>query len=111
MKHFATWKYVVLVLAIVFGALYAAPNLYGKDPSVQVTLDSGEPVPADLGERLATTLAEGGLEPLAIALENGRWIVRWGSPEEQLKAADLLKDKLGRDYAVALDLAAKTPAW
>lgn len=111
MKHFATWKYVVLVLAIVFGALYAAPNLYGKDPSVQVTLDSGEPVPADLGERLATTLAEGGLKPLAIALENGRWIVRWGSPEEQLKAADLLKDELGRDYAVALDLAAKTPAW
>jgi preprotein translocase subunit SecD len=109
MKHFATWKYVVLVLAIVFGALYAAPNLYGQDPSVQVALASGDPLPASAGEQIDKAIADAQLKSVSSALEERQWIVRFDDPETQLKAADALKAALGRDYVVALNLASKTP--
>ncbi|MFP5305664.1 MAG: protein translocase subunit SecD [Gammaproteobacteria bacterium] len=111
MKPYATWKYVVLVIAVIFGLLYAAPNLYGDDPSVQISLASGEPLPAELDERIGTALAAESLPPLASGLEDGRWVVRFDDPSTQLRAADALKRELGRDYVVALNLASKTPEW
>ena len=33
MKPYATWKYVLLVLALVFGALYSLPNFYVPERS------------------------------------------------------------------------------
>jgi preprotein translocase subunit SecD len=111
MKPYATWKYVVLVIAVIFGLLYAAPNLYGDDPSVQISLASGEPLPPELDERIAAALGAESLPPLASGLEDGRWVVRFDDPSTQLRAADALKRELGRDYVVALNLASKTPEW
>ncbi len=111
MKPYATWKYVVLVLAIVFGALYAAPNLYGDDPSVQISQENGEPLPEGFGERVQAVLNAEQLVPLASGIEDRHWVVRFADTGAQLKAADALKRELGRGYVVALHLASKTPAW
>ncbi|WP_020651176.1 protein translocase subunit SecD [Solimonas variicoloris] len=111
MKPYSTWKYVLLIAALLFGLIYAAPNFYGDDPSVQISLESGDALPADFGDRVAAALQEGGLAPRASGVENGQWVVRFDAADRQLKAADLLKEKLGRDYVVALNLASKTPAW
>src|SRR3546814_20334438 len=37
--------------------------------------------------------------------------MRLSDAEQQLRAADELKQDLGRQYVVALNLASKTPAW
>lgn len=102
---------MLLIAALLFGLIYAAPNFYGDDPSVQISLESGDALPADFGDRVAAALQEGGLAPSASGVENGQWVVRFDAADRQLKAADLLKEKLGRDYVVALNLASKTPAW
>src|SRR3546814_8852477 len=44
-------------------------------------------------------------------IENEQWVVRLSDAEQQLRAADELKQDLGRQYVVALNLASKTPAW
>ena len=31
------WKYLLLGFALVIGVIYAAPNLYGEDPAVQIS--------------------------------------------------------------------------
>ncbi|WP_028008003.1 protein translocase subunit SecD [Solimonas flava] len=111
MKPYSTWKYVLLIAALLFGLIYAAPNFYGDDPSVQISLESGDALPADFGDRVAAALQDAGLAPSASGVENGQWVVRFDAADRQLKAADLLKEKLGRDYVVALNLASKTPAW
>lgn len=111
MKPYATWKYVVLVFALVFGLLYAAPNIYGDDPSVQISQESGEPLPGDFGDTVKAVLEGAELAPVASGIEEGQWIVRFGSSEQQLKAADTLKRELGRGYVVALNLAPRTPEW
>lgn len=111
MKPYAAWKYLILVVAIVFGLLYAAPNLYGDDPSVQISKDSGEPLPAGFEARIAKALADAGLTPLSSGVEETQWVVRFDSTEAQLKGADIVKRELGRGYVVALNLANKTPEW
>ena len=57
MKPYARWKYIVLILTAVLGALYALPNLYGDEPSVQVSTHSGDPLPADFGDTVARSLS------------------------------------------------------
>jgi preprotein translocase subunit SecD len=46
-----------------------------------------------------------------LELEEGRLLIRFADPETQLKAADILKDQLGRDYIVALNLASAAPGF
>jgi len=111
MKPYASWKYVVLVLALVFGALYSAPNIYGDDPSVQITMESGDPLPADFADIVAKALEARKLAPIASGVEDGHWVVRLPDTDAQLQASEQLKRELGRGYVVALSSASKTPGW
>ncbi|MEM1411054.1 MAG: hypothetical protein AAGH19_01745, partial [Pseudomonadota bacterium] len=33
MNQYPTWKYVLILVIVLTGALYALPNLYGEDPA------------------------------------------------------------------------------
>lgn len=107
MTPFPTWKYLILLFAAVVATIYAAPNLFGADPSVQISRVDGT-TPA-LGDAVAAALEEAELSPIASRLEGDRWVVRFGSTDDQLQAADALRRSLGRGHAVALTLANKTP--
>ncbi|MDM4769728.1 protein translocase subunit SecD [Solimonas sp. SE-A11] len=111
MKPYASWKYVVLVLALVFGVLYSAPNIYGDDPSVQITMESGDPLPADFADIVARALESQKLVPISSGVEDSHWVVRLANTDAQLQASEQLKRELGRGYIVALNSASKTPAW
>ena len=111
MQPYATWKYLILIVMLILGAVYAAPNLYGEDPAVQVSRVSGDPLAADFGDQIAKLLSAESITPVASELENQQWIVRLNDEAAQLKTADMLKRELGNDYVVALNLASKTPGW
>lgn len=111
MRPYATWKYVLLIAVLLLSSVYAAPNLFGEEPAVQISLDSGEPLSADFGERAAAALTAAGLTARESGLEEGQWVLRFDSEDTQLKASDALKKSLGDDYVVALNLASRTPAW
>ena len=42
MLEFPRWKYVLILLVLVLAALYALPNAYQKNPSVQITPSTSE---------------------------------------------------------------------
>ena len=50
MHEYARWKYIALILATVFGTVYALPSLYGSAPSVQISNRHGDPLAADFGD-------------------------------------------------------------
>ena len=52
MLEFARWKYAVIVLVALLGILYALPNMYPQDPSVQVTAARGSQVGPALADRV-----------------------------------------------------------
>lgn len=117
MNRYPLWKYAIIVVALLVGALYTAPNFFGEAPAVQVS-----PVKAVLKMDLATqarveeALKAAGVSADAISLEAGSLRVRVASTDAQLKAKDaiqraLVKDPADPDYIVALNLLPRTPAW
>jgi len=111
MHQYPLWKTVTLIVATLFGALYALPNIYRESPAVQIATVSGDPLPADFGDQVAKALAADQISDQSSRAEKDQWVVRFGSPETQLKAVDTLKQALGQNYIVALNLASNTPAW
>ena len=113
MLTYARWKYFVILIVLVLSALYALPNIYPQDPSVQVTANRGAKIDQALRARIADTLGKAGISPKAIEVDDrkGNLLVRLGNPDQQVKAADALRDPLGNDYVVALNLASTVPDW
>ena len=111
MKPFALWKTLLLLVAVTFGAIYAAPNLYGEDLAVQISAEDSADLDSVFGDQVSRILGERGLQAKSSQIELGRWIVRMPDAESQLQAADALRRDLGRGYQVALNLAPKTPQW
>ena len=111
MKPYPRWKYILLLVSIVLGSLYALPNLFGDEPSVQISTQSGDPLPGAFGEEVARALAGASLTPTGSALDGQRQVVRFADEAAQLRAAEVLKRDLGGKYVIALNLAPKTPAW
>ena len=37
MNRYPLWKYIVIVAALLIGALYSIPNFFGEAPAVQVS--------------------------------------------------------------------------
>ncbi len=112
-NQYAPWKYILLSLIVLLGLVYAAPNLYGEDPAVQISHRVNLIDEAEL-TRISDLLKNEGIDYRSIDLETGYLLIRFDSAEQQLRAAtqinDLL-DKIDKRYGVALNLAPATPEW
>ena len=112
-NRYAPWRYFLLVLIVVVGAIYAAPNLYGEDPAVQISHRVNLVDEAELGLVKGLIDAEN-LDYRSIELDGENILVRFESEEEQLRAAAQIKRILEASdsrYTVALNLAPATPDW
>ncbi|MEN1926918.1 protein translocase subunit SecD [Luteimonas qiangzhengi] len=113
MLEFPRWKYALIVLVALLGLLYALPNMYPQDPSVQVTATRGNQVSQPLVERIRTQLDEAGiaLKSIDVDIEGGNLMVRLPDLDSQTLASDLLRESLGENYTVTLNLASTVPDW
>lgn len=111
MNRYPLWKYLLILFVLAVGVLYALPNLYGKQPAVQISNADGDTATQALEQRIKTILSDAQLAPDSVTLIEGRLLARYDGTEAQLKAAGVLKRKLGNDYTVALNLAPSTPDW
>ncbi|MBK9131233.1 MAG: protein translocase subunit SecD [Gammaproteobacteria bacterium] len=111
MNRYPLWKNLLILAVMIFGFLYAIPNLYGEVPVVQISALRG----ASLGEaektRIEQVLKGANLGFLALEQESDRITLRFADTELQLKAQDQLIEALGEDYVVALNLVPATPKW
>jgi len=112
LNKYPLWKNLLIVLVVLIGGIYAAPNLYPDDYAVQV---SGASTTIELDQR-ALDRALQSLDQAKVAyrgaevLEKGL-LIRVGSSEEQLRAKAEISRALGDNYVTALNLAATTPDW
>ncbi|GAB1596356.1 protein translocase subunit SecD [Lysobacter claricitrinus] len=111
MLTYPRWKYALAVILLLLSALYALPNVFPQDPSVQVTASHGAKIDAALRARVGDALAKAGVPAKGMDIKNGNLLVRFANPDQQVKAADVLRDPLGNDYVVALNLASTAPEW
>ncbi|MFT5721405.1 MAG: preprotein translocase subunit SecD [Motiliproteus sp.] len=112
LNTYPLWKNLLIVLVVLVGGIYAAPNLYPDDYAVQVsgasttTTLTRETLDVALESLDQTGIAYRGAE----VLESGL-LIRVGSSEEQLRAKAAIARALGNEYVTALNLAATTPDW
>lgn len=110
-------KRIALLLALVFGVIYAMPNLYPPDYALQIS--PREEAERPLSEAFAAAqaaLAETGLGSFGATLEDRAALLRFDSNDAQLRAQEVVKEALvrggfGDNFIVALNLASTTPRW
>ncbi|HZW18612.1 MAG TPA: protein translocase subunit SecD [Luteimonas sp.] len=111
MLEFPRWKYVVILIVVLVSTLYALPNIYPQDPSVQITANRGGSIDDALRQKVEKTLADAGIANKSVEIEDGNMLVRLPGLDEQTRASDTLRPALGDDYVVALNLASTVPSW
>ncbi|MCT4713490.1 protein translocase subunit SecD [Enterobacteriaceae bacterium H18W14] len=111
LNRYPLWKYIMLVVVIIVGLLYALPNLYGEDPAVQLTGARGVAASEQTLIQVQNTLKEEKITAKSVALSEGAILVRFDSTDTQLRAREALMSVLGDKYVVALNLAPATPRW
>jgi preprotein translocase subunit SecD len=112
MNRYPLWKYILVLVALLLGAVYATPNFFGESPAVQISpaKSSGKVEPALLA-KVEDALKEGNIAFDATQLDPSGVKVRFADTDTQIKAKDVLSGKLGKDYVVALNLLSRSPSW
>ena len=111
MNQYPIWKYLLLVVVLVVGAIYALPNVYGEDPALQISAGRNASIDEAVRDRLVSTLDTAGITVKQAEVKPGQLLIRFNDTETQLKAVDYVKSELGTNYVVALNLAPATPDW
>ncbi|MDQ3511473.1 MAG: protein translocase subunit SecD, partial [Pseudomonadota bacterium] len=111
MLTYERWKYFIILVVLLFSAIYASPNVFQKDPSVQITASRGATVDEGLQGRVVESLKKAGISSKAVEIEGDNLLVRLNTPDDQVRASDELRPVLGSDYVVALNLASNVPDW
>ncbi len=117
MNRYPLWKNILVVVALLLGALYTLPNFFGESPAVQVssvkaTIKVDNKIQSTIEETLkASNIANNGLfsDPNSIR-------IRFTDTDTQMKAKDAIEKALNPDasdptYSVALNLLSASPQW
>jgi preprotein translocase subunit SecD len=112
MNRYPFWKYALIAVALVVAVVYTLPNFFAEVPAVQVSTSKAT-VKIDTSTLQA---AEDALKAANIAYRGASVDatgvkIRFADADTQLKAKDVLQEKLGENYIVALNLLSSSPQW
>jgi len=112
LNKYPLWKNLIIVFALLIGFIYALPNLFPDDYAVQITgARSSTEVDQRILERAVGALEADGIAVKEAGIDGRDALIRLNNAEDQLKARPAVQEALGRDYLVALNMAASTPEW
>ncbi len=100
----------MLIVIAVIGFVYAIPNLYTENPVVQISAGTDEDTET-IKNQVESILKNANMDYKSLVVERDGVEVVFSSTDSQLLARDIIKNSLGSDYTVALNLAPSTPAW
>ena len=110
LNRYPLWKNILILLVVLWGLLYSAPNLYPDNEALQITNESLNLNSADV-EVITTALEAAQVEFFGEEISDTDILLRFDSVEDQLRAKTAIEDALTDDYIVALNLAPTTPGW
>src|SRR3569832_2078289 len=104
MNRYPLWKYVLIVIALLFGVFYTLPNFFGESPAVQIS-SAKATVKVDPGvaAQVEQLLQKNNLSAQNVFYEvngtQGSVRARFANTDIQFKAKALLERELTRDPA------------
>ena len=112
MNRYPAWKYILIAIALVVGVFYTLPNFFPEVPAVQVsTSKSSVKIDAGTLQTVEDALKAANVSFDGALLDSNGVKVRLPDPDTQLKARDVLQQKFGDNYIVALNLLSTSPHW
>lgn len=113
LNKYPLWKNIFLLVLLLLGFIYAAPNLFPEQPAVQISPSTAimhvdlEALQVKVNELIKTMH----ISPLSEELNHQTLLLRFSNTDTQLKAKDILASALGDNYTVAVNLISSTPRW
>lgn len=121
MNRYPAWKYVLIVIALLFGALYTVPNFYSPSPALQVnSAKSTVKVDSSMQARVEDALKNANLSNTGVFFgvngTQGSVKMRFADTDTQFKAKEALEKALNPDqtdpsYSVTFNSMSSAPAW
>lgn len=112
--HYPAWKYFLIAVVLLLSTIFALPNLYPDKPAVQVTgASASTTLTKDVLTQAEQILKANGIATKDNSFNGQSALLRIAdeSSETQIKAQQVLRENLGDNYVVALNLAQTTPQW
>ncbi|MGB9991700.1 protein translocase subunit SecD [Pseudoduganella rhizocola] len=120
MNRYPVWKYIVILVVVLLGALYTAPNYFGESPALQITSGkSTVKITSAVASEVEAVLKRENIPNEGVTLDEGASHsvrARFASPDDQFRARLALEKGLNADpadptYIVTVNLMPNTPQW
>ncbi len=121
MNRYPLWKYILIVIALLFGVLYTLPNLFGESPALQISSAKATvKIDPSVVQSVEQVLQRANLPAQSVFFETvgtqNSVRARFADTDTQFKAKAVLEQQLNRDpadptYLVAFNLLPNTPQW
>ena len=112
MNKFSIYQYLLILVVLTVGFIYALPNIYPTQPSIQVAYtDSGKSADQALLVELKDILSNSRSEYDEIFLRENKIVIKFGDVNEQLASKTILQNALLDKVIIALNLEPSTPQW
>ncbi len=112
MNRFSFSQYLLIIIVLVLGFIYALPNLYPTQPSIQLAYtDTGKSADQSLLNEVQSTLDKRNVEYDEILLRDNKIVLKFQNIDQQLESKTILQNKLLDRVIVALNLEPTTPDW
>ncbi|QUE32052.1 protein translocase subunit SecD [Francisella philomiragia] len=111
-NQFPLWKNLLIVIVLALALFYALPNVFGKSPALQISQKDGN-VSAQLVKSIEDTLNTDKIvyQKAELSDDKSNVAIIFKDVEEQLKAKKALKESLGDQYIIAMNMLSNSPSW
>ena len=122
MNKFSISRFILILVVVTIGTIYAIPNFYPTNPSIQVAYtETGKSADQSLLDRIetvlsSTTILEDG-EAVTVSkyqdifLRDNKIVIKFNDVEEQLSSKTILQQTFLDEVIVGLFLEPNTPQW
>ncbi len=121
MNRYPLWKYFIIIVSIVFGLIYTAPNFFGESPAIQISsVKSTVKIDTQMMDQVERLMKDNGLQTDGLYFDadgmHSTIKVRFSDTTDQFKAKEILERTLNPDaedatYSIAFNLLPNTPQW
>jgi preprotein translocase subunit SecD len=112
LNKFPLWKNILLVIVLLLGILYSLPILYGEDPAIQITGNTGQAViTSRLQDQVKQVLTDNHIPYKSLSPFDESLLIRFKNTDDQLRAIPFVKQVIGDQYTAAMNIVSATPRW
>lgn len=111
MNRYPAWKNLLVLAVVVAGLFFAMPNLFGDAPAVQISAINGTSLNPAVLSKAKQALGKAHISYERSAHRSGKGLILFPNTDAQLKGSRVVKEAVGDNYSVAMNLVPRTPHW